>query len=299
MNPAQLVSSFPLWAVFGLLAALLSSAQMLLQERFKTAPFAMAFWNKVACALIMIPFVIMTGLPSNPLFYALLATQALLWVVSDVVFYRGINEVGAGVVARVLPLGTLLSFFLWFAIDWPLAIAYASAPAHTVAIIAVFCLSAFFAWNLRTCAVTRKALRVIWFTLFASVTGALFTKVITQQTGIGSGIFGYVFTEALIMITMWLIYYAVKRPLPAKVMFGLPAIKSGMAVGSVSAFSVAAALYAFYHIDNPAYVSAVRHLNAVMIFFIYRATGRPNKGHVWAGFGIVACAAALIVLKAS
>jgi hypothetical protein len=28
------------------------------------------------------------------------------------------------------------------------------------------------------------------------------------------------------------------------------------------------------------------------------ATGRPNEGRLWAGFGIVACAAALVVLKA-
>jgi hypothetical protein len=298
MNLAEAVSPIPLWAIFGLFAAFLTSASMLLQERFKAPPFSMAFWNKVANAVVMVPFVIATGLPTNPVFYALVATQALMWVVSDVVFFRGINEVGAGVIARVLPIGTLVSFFLWFAVDWDLAASYLSTPARSAAIIAVFVLSAFFAWNLRTCAVTRKALRVIWFVLLASVVGTVFTKFITQQTDMSSGIFGYVFVESLIMIAMWLVYYAIKRPLSPKTMFGIEAIKSGFAVGSISAFTVATVIYAFYHVDNPAYVNAVRFLNAVIIFFFYRAVGRPNEGRLWAGFGIVACAAALVVLKA-
>ena len=287
----------PLWAMFGLLSAGLSTAQMLLQEHFKASPLPMAFWVKVACALAMIPFVLETGLSRDPVYYAMLAAQSVLWVISDVVFVRGINDVGAGVVARILPLATFASFFLWFAVDGALARAYVAQPAHSVAIVGVFGLLAFFAWHLRSCPVTRKALRLIWFVLFANIVGAISTKIITQQIDIKQGIFGYVFCEALIMITMWLVYFWIKRPLPAAVMFGFPAMKAGLTVGIVAAFSVASTVYAVYHIDNPAYVSAVRYLNAVMIFFYYRATRRQNEGKVWAGFGIVGCAAALIVLK--
>lgn len=291
------LQAIPLWAVFGLLSASLSATQMLLLEKFKTPPFPAAFWNKVACSLYMLPFVMATGLPSNPLFYALLATQSLLWVVSDVVFFKGVNQVGAGVIARLLPIGALISFLLWFTIDWHLAGIYAAMPIRSIAIICVFCLSAFFAWNLRSCVITHKALRLIWFTLCANIAGTLFTKLITQQTDISNGIFGYVFCESLIMITMWLIYYARWRPVPAQIMFGLPAIKTGLVVGLASSFTVATALYAFYHIDNPAYVGAVRYLNAVMIFFYNRAIGRANEGKLWAGFGIVTCAAMLVVLR--
>jgi len=298
MSLATVPALIPLWAVFGIVAAGLSSAQMLLQERFKTAPLPMAFWSKAACALVMLPFVVAVGLPANPVYYALLVAQSLLWVVSDVIFYRGINDVGAGVVARILPMATFASFFLWFAVDWPLASAYAAQPLHSAMIAGVFGLSAYFAWHLKECPVTRKALRVIWFVLFANVAGSLSTKIITRYAGIEQGISAYIFCEALIMIAMWLIYYAIKKPVPARIMFGWPSIKAGLIVGSVAGFAIAATVYAVYHIDNPAYVSAVRYLDAVMIFFYYRATGRPNHGHVWAGLGIVACAAALVVLKA-
>lgn len=272
---------------------------MLLQEHFKAAPFPMAFWIKVACALVMAPFVIKTGLPNNPTYYALLGAQSFLWVISDVIFYRGIKDVGAGVIARLLPLTTFASFFLWFALDWPLASAYAAHPAHSLAIVSVLGLSAIFAWNLRQCQVTRTAFRAIWFVLFANVVGSLSTKIITTYADPKQGIYAYVFCEALIMVTIWLVYYVVRRPVPVKSMFGLGAIKSGFIVGAVAAFSVAATISAVYAVDNPAYVSAVRYLNSVMIFFYYRALGRPTQGHLWAGFGLVACAAALVVIKAN
>ncbi|MDD3029018.1 MAG: hypothetical protein PHS57_01865 [Alphaproteobacteria bacterium] len=292
------IAPIPLWAVFGLLGAFLSSTQMLIQDRLKAPAFPLAFWNKVTCVAVMTPFVFATGLPTNPLFYVLLATQALLWVISDVVFFKGIKEVGAGIVSRVLPMAPLISFFLWFALDPHLIKTYAAMPWRSAGIVGVFCLTAFFAWNLRSCAITKKALKIVWFTLFASVVGTVFTKSITLQADVETGVFGYVFAEALIMIAMWLVFYAVKRPLPAAEMFGLRAIRAGGAVGLVSAFTVAAVLFAYYHVDNPAYVPAVRYLDTVIIFFAYRAMGRPNEGRLWASFGIVACAAALVFLKA-
>ncbi|MDR3450327.1 MAG: hypothetical protein P4M15_11380 [Alphaproteobacteria bacterium] len=291
------MSAVPLWAMFGLAAAALSATQMLLQERFRAEPLPVAFWSKVACALVMLPFVVIHGMPHNPLYYALLAAQSLLWVVSDVIFYRGINQASAGVISRVLPMATILSFFLWLAIDWTTARAYIAAPAHSAAIVAVLCLLAAFAWRLKNCAVTIGAMRSVWFVLFASVAGSVSTKYITQQADIGQGVYAFVFGEAVVMIAMWLLYYAIKRPLPASSMFGPRAVRTGMTVGAVAAFATAATVYAVYHVDNPAYITAVRYLDSILILLYYRATGKPSKGHVYAGLGIVACAAALVILK--
>ncbi|MDE2029592.1 MAG: hypothetical protein KGI97_03405 [Alphaproteobacteria bacterium] len=289
--------ALPLWAVFGFLGASLSAAQMLTQEKLKAAPFPMAFWCKVVCAVVMAPFVVLHGLPSNPFYYALLAAQSLLWVVSDVIFYRGINASGAAVIARVIPIATIVSFFLWFAVDPHLALAYIATPVRSAVIVAVLCLLALFAWRLKDCKVTTQALRTVWFVLFASIVGSVSTKYITMQADIGQGVYAYVFVEAVIMIAMWLAYYAVKRPVPPRAMFGGAAIKAGFGVGLPAAFAIAATVYAVYNVDNPAYVSAVRYLDSVLILLAYRAMGRPATGRIWAGLGVVACAAALIVLK--
>ncbi len=287
------------WAIFGFAAAGLSAAQMLLQERFKTAPFAMAFWGKAGCALVMLPFVIAHGLPDNWYYYLLLTAQSLLWVVSDVIFYRSISESGAGVISRILPISTIASFFLWFAIDWPSASTYIATPWHSLAIIIVLSLSAFCASELKKCPVTMAAFRKVWFVLLAAIIGTVSTKYISQQAAIKQGVYAYVFCEALIMMAVWLLYYAVKPPLLPKIMFSPSSIKSGVIVGSVSAFAVAATVYAVYNADNPAYVSAIRYLDAVMILGFYRLTRRPDPSRIWAGLGIVACAAILIILKAT
>jgi hypothetical protein len=216
-----------------------------------------------------------------------------------VIFYRSINETGAAVIARVMPIAMIVSFFLWFALDWPTAQAFAAQPAHALGITAILLLLAFFAWNLKDCAVTKKALRKVWFVLFAEIAGSISTKYITRQADISQGVYAYVMAEGIIMVAMWMIYYAITKPVPPRVMFGAASVKAGLITGLVAACAVSATVYAVYHIDNPAYVSAMRYLDAVMILGIYKMTGRKATGHIWAGLGIVACAAALVILKVS
>ncbi|MCK5519104.1 MAG: hypothetical protein KAI61_06795, partial [Alphaproteobacteria bacterium] len=78
------------WEVYGLLAASLSALMMLMQERMKVDGFSLALWCKVACVITAFPFVLAHGLPSNPMFYFLLGIQALVFTISDVIFYRNI-----------------------------------------------------------------------------------------------------------------------------------------------------------------------------------------------------------------
>jgi hypothetical protein len=56
--------------------------------------------------------------------------------------------------------------------------------------------------------------------------------------------------------------------------------------------------YAYYAVDNPAYIPAIKFLDTIIIMGVYALWGRKNNGNLIAGFGVVACAAALIVLKA-
>lgn len=291
------MDALPLWALFGFCAALLSSTQLLFSEKFKAEPLPMAFWCKVTCGLVMIPFVLVHGMPSHPWYYVCLALQSLLWVVSDVIFYDAVNREGAGMIARLLPIATILSFFLWFAYDWPLAHTYLAEPRHSAAILVVLLALTYFVTQLKKCPFSWTALKRIWFVIAASILGTVTTKYITLQADVSNGVYVYVFAEAWIMVAMWGLYYGVKRPVPPAIMFGNAAIKAGLIVGSVSAFMVLTTVYAVYHIDNPAYVSAVKYLDSSMILLFYRLRGRQSRGNIVAGLGIVACAAALVILK--
>jgi hypothetical protein len=141
----------PLWAVFGLLSATLSAGVMLGQERFKLDGFVMAFWIKVATVCLMLPMVVMNGVPDNPYFYMFLAAQACLWMICDVIFYNAIPKVGAGVVSRILPVSTILAFCLWFAVDHKLLSIYLETPWRSGGVFVMLCATSYFAMRMRKC----------------------------------------------------------------------------------------------------------------------------------------------------
>jgi hypothetical protein len=289
---------FPLWAFFGLLAATLSAVMMLMQERLKVNGYALAFWNKAACVLITLPFVIAHGMPEDPVFYILIALSAVLYAVSDVLFFSAIPKSSAGAVARLIPSASVLSFLLWFVISPALFMKYLEAPVVAGAIFVTLCLCAFFALRLKKCEITMATLRTIWFVIFAATVGPLLTKLTTFHADMKQAIYAYVFFQALMMMALWLGYLFIKKPVPLTTFFARRAWQDGLLIGSVSAFMVLTKFTSFYYVDNPAYIPAITALDSVIILLIYKVSGRKIEGDIVSGLGIVVCAAALIILKA-
>lgn len=271
---------------------------MLLQERLKVNGFALAFWNKVACILFMAPVMAYMGLPDSPVFYALVAGQAMLWVVSDVVFFTAIPKVGAGPVSRLLPLSTIATFCLWFLFDPGLFGQYLQTPWRSLAVFVILCASVGFAVRLKRCPVSWAAMRMIWFVLFAAVVGPIGFKLVARHADISQGPFAFVVCEAVVMVGCWILWWMVRRPIPADVLFNRDAARAGLAIGSVSSVMVAANFAAVHYADNPALIHGIRITDAAMILLVYKAIGKREDADVKAGLGIVACAILIIVLKA-
>ncbi len=288
---------FPLWAVFGLSAASFSAIFMLIQERLKISGFAMAFWNKVGCVLFTLPLAIYFGFPDNPMFYVVIFGGAILWIISDVYFFNAIPKVGAGTVSRVLPIAIILSFFFWFVFDPALLQKYLAEPIKSGLLVVTLCASVYFATRLRNCPISWEAIRILWFVIAASVAGPILMKIITQQTPIEKGPFAFVFSEALFMITCWLLWWIVRKPVPREVLFDKRAIKGGILIGSISCLMVASNFAATAYVDNPALVPAVKFMDTVIILVVYKMTGRKEEADIISGLGIVACAAVIVLLK--
>ncbi len=288
---------FPIWAIFAFMAASFSAAFMLIQERLNVNGFALAFWNKVACATFALPIALYLGFPSSPIFYALVAGQALLWVISDVIFFSTIPKVGAGVVSRILPVSVILTFFLWFAFDPALFMTYLQEPIKSAGIVIVLCASVYFALKLRHCQFSWQAFRLLWFVIFAAVVGPIAFKLITQHTTIEKGPFAFVFCEALVMISLWWIFYLIRRPVPKETLLSKTAIKGGFIVGAFSCSMVASNFAAIYYVDNPGLVPAVKFLDTFLILVWYALRGKKEDADVVSGLGIVACAAVIVLLK--
>lgn len=289
---------FPQWALYGLGTAVLSAASMLLQEKFKVNGFAVAFWNKVATVGITTPFVIYYGFPQEIRFYVLLSVSSLLFAISDVVYFSGISKAGAGTVSRVLPASVIFSFLLWFIVDPSSFHDYLQRPVIAALIFAVLCLWVYCATHLRKCAISMKAARTVWFVIFSAIVGPLLAKEVTNSTDIGHGIYAYPFVQSLMMVIMWSFFFWARKPVTSAILLSRGAWRYGLMIGCVGAVSVILNVASIYHVDNPAYTAAVSYLNTFFILLAYAAMGRKNDGNVAAGIGMVACAIALIILKA-
>ncbi|MCK6417319.1 MAG: hypothetical protein L6Q57_00020 [Alphaproteobacteria bacterium] len=289
---------FPLWSLLGFGTALASAGMMLLQERWRVDGYALAFWIKATCVAVTVPFVILYGLPDVLLFYVYLFLTAILYAISDVVFYSGITKSDAGAVSRLVPSASVLSFLLWFMIDPALLDKYLQAPVIAALIFITLCLFSFFALRLKKCVFTMDTLRAVWFVIFAATVGPVLTKMITLQVDMKQAIYATVFLQAAMMMGLWLVYLFIKKPVPLRVFFAPGTVRPGMTIGLVAATMVILKFTSYYFVDNPAYIPAMIALDSVIILLVYRLWGKRAEGDIASGLGIVACAVALIILKA-
>lgn len=288
---------FPLWSIFALICAASSALVLILPERAQADGFAVAFWNKAAAAIIMIPFVLWQGAPTQWEFYALVAAQAGLWAISDVIFFRAIPVVGAGVVSRLLPASVIVTFCLWFLFDPALFGTYLETPVRSALVVLALCGSVYFAQRLKHDAISWEAARRIWFVLFAAVVGPLMYKLVTKYTTIGQGPFAYVMFEAMIMVVLWSVFFAAKKPIPVSVFLAKESLRAGAVVGIAMCVVSLSKFAAMFYVDNPGLVPAVKYLDAIIVIAYYKVIGKVEKADVTAGLGIVACAAAIIILR--
>lgn len=285
------------WAIFGIFSAVMTAAMMLMQERMKVEPFALSIWCKIACVIALLPLVIIYGLPEDPMFYVYIAPTAVIFCIADVIFFRHLPQVGAGVVSRLMPLTVIAGFFLWFGVEPSLIQNYVDHPWVSALIVLSISAAVFFAMRLRACTVTMQAVRVLWFVLLSNVAGPLLTKSATAYAPALQGAIAYTFVQAVMMIALWLVYLLVAKPLPVSSLLKKEAWKPGLMIGGVMAVAVTVYVMSVYYVDNPGYVSAVRLINTVLILAAHRMMGKKDDSDVVSGFGIVASAFAIIVLR--
>ena len=225
----------PMWAVFGLATAIFSAAMMLMQEHYKVNGYALPFWIKVACVLVSIPFMLMNGVPTHPLFYFYLGLSAVLYAISDVVFFSAIPKTSAGSVSRLVPSAGVIGFLLWFLIDPELFFKYMESPLIAGGIFITLCFFAFFAFRLKKCNVSMQTLRDVWFVIFAATSGPILTKMITYYADMEQARYSYIFFQSLMMMALWMIYLYLRRPVPFSVFFARGTWQKGLIIGVVAA----------------------------------------------------------------
>lgn len=287
----------PLWVVCGALAALFIAFMPVYSERAKADPYALAFWNKVFCAIWATPFALMVGLPSDPAFYAIITAMAALWCVSDIFYFRAVPHIGAGVMTRLLPGTVIVTFVLWFFFDPALLDKYLSQPLLFSGICAMIALAAISAAFLKRCRVSMAAVRRIWFVLFAACIGPIGTKLALAHVDPKQGALAVLSIQSAIMVVMWLVWAAIAKPVPRSVMLNNNALTGGLIVSFFCGIFILLKTYALQFADNPAYVSVLLFTDAFWVLLIYKLIGRKETANVVAGLGIVASALGLVLIK--
>lgn len=298
------MTDYIFWITLGLLSALISIGVPLVQESRRGHPLAVSIWNKIGVVAFMTPVVFwMGGLPDDPQFYIFVAISAIVWSISDVIYFRTIMDTGAGVVSRLLPSAVILSFVGWFFLDPSLFIKYMQHPLQGFVLFAIVVAATVFAMNLKSCPISWKGIKLIWFVILAAAFMPLLEKIIMGQGSQGSqgGIskipFAFIFVQALMMIGIWAIFAVVKKPISRQVFFTETSWKTGLLISVFSTLALCARFTALQYVEHPAFLSVLLFTDAFWILLYHRITGRKDHSNIWAGMGIVVCAAALVLVK--
>lgn len=287
----------PLWIILGFAASLLNTAIPLIQEKIKADGFAVAYWVKISVVTISLPIVLYTGWPTDPGFYLITVLSAVIWCINDIIYFRTIPIVGAGVVSRILPASVVISFLVWFLFDPALLIDYLERPWQAAALASIVLLSAFFSVMMKSCPVTWQGIRMIWFVVLAAAIGPLIDKLSLGYAPAAEAPFAFMFAQGAIMLIFWSIYGFIRKPLRRDIFFSRASLTCGLSIGVVASVKLMLKFVALIHCEHPALLSVILFTDALWIIFYYRLTGRQDHSKIWAGLGLVGCAAALVLVK--
>ena len=221
----------------------------------------------------------------------------MLWCICDVIYFRAVPVVGAGVVSRLLPSAVIISFLAWFLVDPDLLDKYIAHPLQSLIIAGIVCAATFCATLLHKCPVSWQGIRLIWFVIFAACVGPIIDKLALGYAPAKQAPFAFMCFQGLFMVGLWSIYFLIRKPIPFATLISGHSLKTGAAIGAVATLVLYLKTVALMQVEQPAYLSVLLFTDALWILLIYRLLGRKDDSNIWAGLGIVGCAVALILVK--
>lgn len=287
----------PLWFVLALSAAMMTTAVPLVQEKYRADGFALALWNKLFVAIMTLPILLYVGVPDDPLFYIYLAATAVIYSISDVVFFRSVPVVGSGVVTRLLPISVVATFFIWFLIEPDLWHEYMQQPYKLMAICLILLAFLYFAARLKKCHVSWQGVRLLWPVIIAACIGPVISKLALDRAGQVQAPLAYVCIQSIMMVMCLSVFYRIRKPISHQVMFSKEAIRTGIILAALAGVMIFLKMKAYQLVDNPGFVSLVVFTDSLWVILVYRLIGKKETANIWAGLGIVSCAFAVIVVK--
>lgn len=286
------------WFLLAILGSFSSAAMSLGQQILKADTIPMLVWLRAVSLIVMIGILPFFSWPTAPSFYIGAVLFGILIVFLDVTNFKYIAECGAAVATRLSTMSSIPAFFLWVAIDQQTQILYWNNPLNTAAIIGVVLCAVYFATRLRHCTVTMNAVKRLWILIFYATIAGVFTKkiILSNPDPIGAIVI-YIMIICAISVFMLTVYMIKNRPNYCADLLNIKNIQAGTILSISSLVMIFSSYISMSYITNPIYVSIIFMTVPVMISLYNRLTGYPDDSNKWAGFGIVACAMVLAVVK--
>jgi hypothetical protein len=145
--------------------------------------------------------------------------------------------------------------------------------------------------------VSWQAVRLIWFVIFAACVGPVVDKLALGYAPAKQAPIAYMFVQAAFMLTFWLVYYTIAKPVSPKILLSSSSLLVGGIIGIVATLILYLKTNALLLVEHPAYVQVILFSDSLWILLIYRLMGRKESGAILPSLGIVACAVALVIVK--
>lgn len=288
----------PLWFVLALGAAFSISAQPLIQEKFKADGFALALWNKIVVACVLLPFVLTFGMPEDWRFYAYIMATSVIYAISDVVYFRAVPVIGSGLMTRLIPSSAVINFFLWFIVSPSTLQNYIDPWYKGVGILMVLALFLYSAIHIKKCQVSWQGVLRIWPVIISACIGGVLTKMsLGYATDTTQAPFAYILVQSALMSFFLFIYYIARKPVTKQVMLARNTLQTAIIMGLVSCLPIFLKLKAIQLADNPGLVSMIVITDSFWILLVYKLIGKKEEANIWAGIGIVVSAMLLVLIK--
>lgn len=288
-----------LWLILALLASFAQAAIPLVQEKCKVETLPLVFWMRVMIAAALLPLVVFgTGFPDAPMFYVMVFISAIIFAISDIIYFTQVKVYGAGMISRILPVASVISFVVWFAFDTALFVQYRAQTLPFMGLLACVALAAFCAVMLKNSAVSWAALRSVWFVIAAAVAAPILNKFIVGKAEFHEGPYALALFECFFVASFYAVYSAV-RPVAFKAYTVSPRILQAAACIALAWVTQhVLKSYAYQLIDNPGFVVVILFLDAVWITALGYALKKRETVDVFWSFGLVVSAILLMTLKA-
>lgn len=281
------------WWAFALASSVTAACDIGLNRVFKADALGLALWVSVVQAVLLAPVFLLAPDWSAP-FLAAAVLSGFLLAIFDVTMFRVAARYGGAPIPRILAARIWLTGGIWAVIDWDGTAALASSqPLIVGGILAALALASACIWSMNRCPLTRPVVIAMLPALFAAVAQAITLKLAlstvapeVSSAALYAWITSVVEAGACGALVAW-------QGRGLRIASCWPA---AAVIGVTSSATLVLRFSAFIGAPNPGYIYVIALLASVWLALAYRALRIPDTRAPWAGFGLVASAAALIAL---